>query len=270
MKNVAFGSAWLVQLCCLVAPALGAEPSAPLEVEPSVAAVFAGLKSAEGNEPLGTVEFTLSSNTDTTASTGVSTYESLPNRVIGITTTLTSTGATSRIRTLSLCGLIDLAAVSEGKIDTRSTAVVPSGRVFLPLSIHSTVSRGAAYRARALAVDPSAEAVCSPKAGDSFEYQLDSELMQRAGGLFTPNSGATANSTKWRCTVDAAPARLTSEPTGPEYLPVNCTGSNARLKDGTTAQWAYFPSSGVYLRLGGGTDKLNIKYEYQKLEPAKN
>ncbi len=159
-------------------------------------------------------------------------------------------GSTSvwRSTSISLCGLVPVLDESANNTDSRQTAVLPAGGVFVPFGF-STKSQGG-FRGRLASFSTNAANLCKPAPGALFAFQFTREEQRKLDqNLLSYNKLHTITESA-NCVVGLTeqPARTLNTSLIGGYLLVTCSYSD-RSQPPRKSEFAYLLSSGLYLPL---------------------
>lgn len=185
-------------------------------------------------------------------------YEIWMPNIWGIRSITKLPNASSQTISLSVCGMIDLAATSSSEIGFDLPVSVAINKAISLFNVRSSVNSTAAQKTTSLILGEGAKKICAPESGDVFNYEYRSDSESKSSALFGNRTRSYAF--RMRCVVgDAKPiADLIPGQSG-DYLPVACSGENLTTNMIATGDYAFLQSAGLYINLNRHSSAFTMK-----------
>jgi len=175
----------------------------------------------------------------------------LDNGLIGAASnTVFRSGAAKSIgRGLTMCGLLPLVNESQAVTDNSSTAVLPMGKMFLPLGVKSSVDFN--NRLRLTRFDSSAPSLCAPQLGQEFSFQYEAEHTIKTTGLFVSGTKLIQrkNNSVCKAAAEYSPANKINPNLSGEAISVVCESEDQNKKK-SKEEYFYLKDFAQYLMVG--------------------
>jgi hypothetical protein len=240
----------------------------PVEVDPAVARTIDAMTVTPPASPLRRADVQVTHPAGTEPSVSIS-YQALGKNVWSVTAEQTVKNGLFHARTLSLCGLVDLARRTNSELRIENTVSVPVGRIFLPFGSEVTKKLTAGARTTTLTLGEGAENICAPSPGAQFAFSINAEMEPIHATSSHSDPKKISYGVDMKCQADQIkPAAELGRAWSGSYVPVTCTGNNLASGKSSTSKWAFVIGSGFYLPLETTSETGRTSHTYIALELA--